>query len=171
MKVSFSSVHRLCLIGLLLECLLSLAGSPRWFAALGCVPFLWGTMHLRSLHDGFSSAFWISVVRLLLIGAGAIPTLRMFLWESVWSCLIPLCLWVALACLADGFWHLRLSRGLSRNRSAAATVCLQILLDADALHAVVWLIPTIGILYITALWYDHRAALELDACEDPPRIS
>ena len=170
MRDSFSSVVRLCLIGLLLEFVLSSLGLALWSSVLGCVPFLWGTMRLRTLHDGFSSAFWLSVIRLLLIGLGAIPPLRAFVWESVRSCLIPLCLWLALACFADGFWHLRLSRGLSRNRSAAIVVFLQILLSTDAVRTVLWLVSTIGILYISALWYYHRAATELEMCDDPPTL-
>ena len=169
MKDSFSSVIRLCLIGLLWEFVLSLLGWPLWSCALGCVPFLWGTMRLRTLHDGFTSAFWLSVIRLLLVGAGAIPFLRAVVWESVWSLLIPLCKWIALACFADGFWALRLSRGLPRNRSAAATVFLQILTDIKPAGGMVILSTTV-ILYLATIWYAARAARELDACEDPPRI-
>lgn len=170
MKDSFSSVVRLCLIGLLLEFVLYLPEWPLWSCVLGCVPFLWGTMRLRTLHDGFSSAFWLSVIRLLLIGAGAIPPLRAFVWESVWSLLIPLCLWLALACMAEGFWAIRMSRGLGRNRAAAIVVFLQILLSTDAVRTVLWLVSTIGILYISALWYYHRAATELEMCDDPPTL-
>lgn len=169
MRDSFSSVVRLCLIGLLLEFVLSSLGLALWSSVLGCVPFLWGTMRLRTLHDGFSSAFWLSVIRLLLIGVGAIPPLRAFVWESVRSCLIPLCLWLALACFADGFWHLRLSRGLPRNRSAAALVLLQIFLDAK-LPGGLPIFLTSAILYLAAMWYVDRAARELTVCEDPPTI-
>ena len=169
MRDSFSSVVRLCLIGLLLEFVLSSLGSALWSCVLGCVPFLWGTMRLRTLHDGFSSAFWLSVIRLLLIGAGAIPPLRAFVWESVRSCLIPLCLWLALACFADGFWHLRLSRGLSRNRSAAVLVLLQILMNAK-LSGGLPIFLTSAILYLAAMWYVDRAARELTMCEDPPTL-
>lgn len=170
MKVTFSHAVRLCFCGLLLETGLSAVGLSGWFSGLAGVLFLWGTMHLRSLHDGFSSAFWLSVIRLLLIGAGAIPFLRAVVWESVWSLLIPLCKWVALACFADGFWAIRMSRGLGRNREAAIVVFLQILLSTDAVRTVLWLVSTIGILYISALWYYHRAATELEMCDDPPTL-
>lgn len=171
MRDSFSSVVRLCLIGLLLEFVLSSLGLALWSSILGCVPFLWGTMRLRTLHDGFSSAFWLSVIRLLLIGAGAIPPLRSFVWESVWSLLIPLCLWLALACFADGFWAVRLSRGLCKNRSAAAVVFLQILLASNMVRSSLPLLITAGLLFFAALWYYDRAARELAMCEDPPTIS
>ena len=170
MNVTFSHAVRLCLCGLLIETGLSAVGLPGHFSGLAGVMFLWGTMHLRSLHDGFSSAFWLSVIRLLLIGAGAIPILRAFVWESVWSLLIPLCLWLALACMAEGFWAIRMSRGLGRNRAAAIVVFLQILLSTDAVRTVLWLVSTIGILYISALWYYHRAATELEMCDDPPTL-
>ena len=169
MNVTFSHAVRLCLCGLLIETGLSAVGLPGHFSGLAGVLFLWGTMHLRSLHDKFSSAFWLSVIRLLLIGAGAIPPLRAFVWESVWSCLIPLCLWLALACFADGFWHLRLSRGLSRNRSAAALVLLQILMNAK-LSGGLPIFLTSAILYLAAMWYVDRAARELTMCEDPPTL-
>ena len=169
MKVTFSHAVRLCFCGLLLETGLSAVGLSGWFSGLAGVLFLWGTMHMRSLHDGFSSAFWLSVIRLLLIGAGAIPPLRAVVWESVWSLLIPLCLWLALACFADGFWHLRLSRGLSRNRSAAALVLLQILMNAK-LPGGLPIFLTLAILYLAAMWYVDRAARELTMCEDPPTL-
>ena len=169
MKVTFSHAVRLCLCGLLIETGLSSVGLPGHFSGLAGVLFLWGTMHLRSLHDKFSSAFWLSVIRLLLIGAGAIPPLRAFVWESVWSLLIPLCLWLALACVADGFWHLRLSRGLPRNRSAAALVLLQIFLDAK-LPGGLPIFLTSAILYLAAMWYVDRAARDLAMCEDPPTV-
>lgn len=169
MNVTFSHAVRLCLCGLLIETGLSAVGLPGHFSGLAGVMFLWGTMHLRSLHDGFSSAFWLSVIRLLLIGAGAIPPLRAFVWESVWSLLIPLCLWLALACFADGFWHLRLSRGLSRNRSAAVLVLLQILMNAK-LSGGLPIFLTSAILYLAAMWYVDRAARELTMCEDPPTL-
>ena len=169
MNVTFSHAVRLCLCGLLIETGLSAVGLPGHFSGLAGVMFLWGTMHLRSLHDKFSSAFWLSVIRLLLIGAGAIPPLRAFVWESVWSLLIPLCLWLALACFADGFWHLRLSRGLSRNRSAAVLVLLQILMNAK-LPGGLPIFLTSAILYLAAMWYVDRAARELTMCEDPPTL-
>ena len=169
MNVTFSHAVRLCLCGLLIETGLSAVGLPGHFSGLAGVMFLWGTMHLRSLHDGFSSAFWLSVIRLLLIGAGAIPPLRSFVWESVWSLLIPLCLWLALACFADGFWHLRLSRGLSRNRSAAVLVLLQILMNAK-LSGGLPIFLTSAILYLAAMWYVDRAARELTMCDDPPTL-
>ena len=170
MKATFSHAVRLCLCGLFLETVLAAVGQPVWFSGLAGTLFLWGTIHLRSLHDGFSAAFGLSVLRLLLIGAGAIPILRAVVWESVWSLLIPLCKWIALACFADGFWALRLSRGLPRNRSAAATVFLQILTDIKPAGGMVILSTTV-ILYLATIWYAARAARELDACEDPPRIS
>lgn len=169
MNVTFSHAVRLCLCGLLIETGLSAVGLPGHFSGLAGVMFLWGTMHLRSLHDKFSSAFWLSVIRLLLIGAGAIPPLRAFVWESVWSLLIPLCLWLALACFADGFWHLRLSRGLSRNRSAAVLVLLQILMNAK-LSGGLPIFLTSAILYLAAMWYVDRAATELEMCDDPPTL-
>ena len=169
MNVTFSHAVRLCLCGLLIETGLSAVGLPGHFSGLAGVLFLWGTMHLRSLHDKFSSAFWLSVIRLLLIGAGAIPPLRAFVWESVWSLLIPLCLWLALACFADGFWHLRLSRGLSRNRSAAVLVLLQILMNAK-LSGGLPIFLTSAILYLAAMWYVDRAARELTMCDDPPTL-
>lgn len=169
MNVTFIHAVRLCLCGLLIETGLSAVGLPGYFSGLAGVLFLWGTMHLRSLHDKFSSAFWLSVIRLLLIGAGAIPPLRAFVWESVWSLLIPLCLWLALACFADGFWHLRLSRGLSRNRSAAVLVLLQILMNAK-LSGGLPIFLTSAILYLAAMWYVDRAARELTMCEDPPTL-
>ena len=169
MNVTFSHAVRLCLCGLLIETGLSAVGLPGHFSGLAGVLFLWGTMHLRSLHDKFSSAFWLSVIRLLLIGAGAIPPLRAFVWESVWSLLIPLCLWLALVCFADGFWHLRLSRGLSRNRSAAVLVLLQILMNAK-LSGGLPIFLTSAILYLAATWYVDRAARELTMCEDPPTL-
>ena len=169
MNVTFSHAVRLCLCGLLIETGLSAVGLPGYFSGLAGVLFLWGTMHLRSLHDKFSSAFWLSVIRLLLIGAGAIPPLRAFVWESVWSLLIPLCLWLALACFADGFWHLRLSRGLSRNRSAAVLVLLQILMNAK-LSGGLTIFLTSAILYLAAMWYVDRAARELTMCDDPPTL-
>ena len=169
MKVTFSHAVRLCLCGLFLETVLAAVGQPVWFSGLAGTLFLWGTIHLRSLHGGFSAAFGLSVLRLLLIGAGAIPILRAVVWESVWSLLIPLCKWIALACFADGFWALRLSRGLPRNRSAAALIPLHIFLEhwtsSDTLF---W---AAVLFYAAALWYYHRASVELDACEDPPRIS
>ena len=169
MNVTFSHAVRLCLCGLLIETGLSAVGLPGHFSGLAGVMFLWGTMHLRSLHDGFSAAFCLSVIRLLLIGAGAIPPLRAFVWESVWSLLIPLCLWLALACFADGFWHLRLSRGLARNRSAAVLVLLQILMNAK-LPGGLPIFLTSAILYLAAMWYVDRAARELTMCEDPPTL-
>ena len=169
MNVTFSHAVRLCLCGLLIETGLSAVGLPGHFSGLAGVMFLWGTMRLRTLHDGFSSAFWLSVIRLLLIGAGAIPPLRAFVWESVWSLLIPLCLWLALVCFADGFWHLRLSRGLSRNRSAAVLVLLQILMNAK-LSGGLPIFLTSAILYLAAMWYVDRAARELTMCEDPPTL-
>ena len=169
MNVTFSHAVRLCLCGLLIETGLSAVGLPGHFSGLAGVMFLWGTMRLRTLHDGFSSAFWLSVIRLLLIGAGAIPPLRAFVWESVWSLLIPLCLWLALACFADGFWYLRLSRGLSRNRSAAVLVLLQILMNAK-LSGGLPIFLTSAILYLAAMWYVDRAARELTMCEDPPTL-
>ena len=169
MNVTFSHAVRLCLCGLLIETGLSAVGLPGHFSGLAGVMFLWGTRHLRSLHDGFSSAFWLSVIRLLLIGAGAIPPLRAFVWESVWSLLIPLCLWLALACFADGFWYLRLSRGLSRNRSAAVLVLLQILMNAK-LSGGLPIFLTSAILYLAAMWYVDRAARELTMCDDPPTL-
>lgn len=169
MNVTFSHAVRLCLCGLLIETGLSAVGLPGHFSGLAGVMFLWGTMRLRTLHDGFSSAFWLSVIRLLLIGAGAIPPLRAFVWESVWSLLIPLCLWLALACFADGFWYLRLSRGLSRNRSAAVLVLLQILMNAK-LPGGLPIFLTSAILYLAAMWYVDRAARELTMCEDPPTL-
>ena len=170
MKPSFSLAVRLCLGGLLWETVLSVVGMPGWFSGLAGVLFLWGTIHLRSLHDRFSAAFWLSLVRFLLIGAGAIPILRALAWESVWSQLKPLCKWIALACFADGFWSLRLSRGLPRNRSAAAMVFLQILIDIKPMGSMVILSTTV-ILYLATIWYAARAARELDACEDPPTIA
>ena len=169
MNVTFSHAVRLCLCGLLIETGLSAVGLPGHFSGLAGVMFLWGTMRLRTLHDGFSSAFWLSVIRLLLIGAGAIPPLRAFVWESVWSLLIPLCLWLALACFADGFWYLRLSRGLSRNRSAAVLVLLQILMNAK-LPGGLPIFLTSAILYLAAMWYVDRAARELTMCDDPPTL-
>ena len=169
MNVTFSHAVRLCLCGLLIETGLSAVGLPGHFSGLAGVMFLWGTMRLRTLHDGFSSAFWLSVIRLLLIGSGAIPPLRAFVWESVWSLLIPLCLWLALACFADGFWHLRLSRGLARNRSAAVLVLLQILMNAK-LSGGLPIFLTSAILYLAAMWYVDRAARELTMCEDPPTL-
>lgn len=169
MNVTFSHAVRLCLCGLLIETGLSAVGLPGHFSGLAGVLFLWGTMHLRSLHDKFSSAFWLSVIRLLLIGAGAIPILRAFVWESVWSLLIPLCLWLALACFADGFWYLRLSRGLSRNRSAAVLVLLQILMNAK-LSGGLPIFLTSAILYLAVMWYVDRAARELTMCDDPPTL-
>lgn len=169
MNVTFSHAVRLCLCGLLIETGLFAVGLPGHFSGLAGVMFLWGTMHLRSLHDKFSSAFWLSVIRLLLIGAGAISPLRAFVWESVWSLLIPLCLWLALACFADGFWYLRLSRGLSRNRSAAVLVLLQILMNAK-LSGGLPIFLTSAILYLAAMWYVDRAARELTMCEDPPTL-
>ena len=169
MNVTFSHAVRLCLCGLLIETGLSAVGLPGHFSGLAGVMFLWGTMRLRTLHDGFSSAFWLSVIRLLLIGAGAIPPLRAFVWESVWSLLIPLCLWLALACFADGFWHLRLSRGLARNRSAAVLVLLQILMNAK-LSGGLPIFLTSAILYLAVMWYVDRAARELTMCDDPPTL-
>ena len=170
MKHSVSGTVRLCLIGLFVESVFSLIWLPQWGTVFGCVPLLWGLMRMRSLHDGFVSAFWLSVSRLLLIGAGAIPTLHMLLRESVWSLLISLSLWLVLACMADGFWAMRISRGLKRNRAAAAVIPLQLLLGLDTVRASLWMLSTVGILFVTALWYYDRAAGELDACDDPPMM-
>ena len=170
MKPSFSLAVRLCLGGLLWETVLSVVGMPGWFSGLAGVLFLWGTIHLRSLHDGFSAAFWLSLVRFLLIGAGAIPILRALAWESVWSLLIPLCKWIALACFADGFWAVRVSRGLTRNQSAAAAVFLQILIDLLPRIGGIVLLSAAALCYLAALWYYRRAAEELASCDDPPTL-
>lgn len=170
MKPAFFNAVRLCLCGLLLENALSVIGLPGWFCGLCSVLFLWGTMWLRSLHDGFSASFGLSLVRFLLIGAGTVPFLRAWVWESVLSLLIPLCKWIALICMADGFWAVRISRGLPRNRSAAAVVFLQIFLDIAPKHNSIVLFSSTAALFLAALWYYHRAAGELAACEDPPVI-
>lgn len=170
MKPAFSGAVRLCLYGLLLESVCSVAGLPGWFSGLAGVLFLWGSMHLRSLHDGFSAAFVLSLIRLLLIGAGAIPVLRAWVWGSVWSLLIPLCQWIALACFADGFWAVRISRGLPRNRSAAAAVLLQVLIDIPQLYDSTVLRCTIAFCYLAALWYYRRAVIALETCDDPPTL-
>ena len=170
MKPAFSHAVRLSLGGLLLETVLSVVGMPGWFSGLAGVLFLWGTVHLRSLHDGFSAAFRLSLVRLLLIGAGAIPVLHALVWESVLSQLIPLCKWIALACFADGFWAVRISRGLTRNRSAAAAVFLQILIDLLPRIGGIVLLPAAALCYLAALWYYRRAAEGLASCDDPPTL-
>ena len=170
MKPAFSHAVRLSLGGLLLETVLSVVGMPGWFSGLAGVLFLWGTVHLRSLHDGFSAAFRLSLVRLLLIGAGAIPVLHALVWESVLSQLIPLCKWIALACFADGFWAVRISRGLTRNRSAAAAVFLQILIDLLPRIGGIILLSAAALCYLAALWYYRRAVKELETCDDPPTL-
>lgn len=170
MKDSFSGAVRLCLIGLLLQNVLSLIGMPFYVSAAGSLPLLFGLLRLSGLHDGFRAAFGLSVLRILLIGAGAIPVLRAVLWESVWSLLIPLCQWIALACMTDGFWAVRFSRGLSRNRSAAAVVFLQILLDIAPRYDSIVLFSSTAALFLAALWYYRRAAGALAMCDDPPMI-
>ncbi len=170
MRSAWLGAFRLCLCGMAVQAVLTVTGQPEWMTALGGVPFLWGALRLRLLHGGFSAAFGLSFVCLLLSATAISPVLWRFFGESVWGLLLPLCRWIALACFADGFWAVRLSRGLMRNRSAAVVVFLQILLSTDAVRTVLWLVSTIGILYISALWYYHRAATELEMCDDPPTL-
>ncbi len=170
MKMTWYGAMRLCLFGMALQAVLNIIGLPLWISALGCVPFLWGNLHLRSLHDGFSAAFWLSVIRLLLTATAIVPVLRFAVFGSIWGLLLPLCHWIALACMADGIWSVRLSRGLQRNRSAAVVVFLQILLDVSPVRGGIVLLSSTVILFAAALWYYDRAARELDACDDPPVI-
>ncbi len=168
MKNSFSTVVRLCLCGLMLQNVLSFIGLPFYISALGSLPMLYGLLRLSGVHDGFRAAFALSFIRILLIGAGAIPVMRAVFWESVWSLMIPLCQWIALACMADGFWAVRLSRGLPRNRSAAAVVFLQLLTGMSTDRGSIVLLSTTAIFLLAALLYYDRAAVALDVCEDPP---
>lgn len=158
---------RMCLYALVLSTIADGIGFSRCSVLL-CIPMLWGLWRLSGLHDGFRVACLLSAVRMTLLCAGwFVPILRPILRESVWSLGFDACHWIALACFADGFWALRISRGLSRNRSAAAVVVLQILMDTKPTDSMAILSTTV-LLYLTAVWYVDRAARELDACEDPP---
>ena len=171
MRSAWLGTVRLCLLGMALQAALSMLGQPQWSIALGSLPFLWGVLRLRHLHDGFSAAFWLSCICLLLSATETVPVLWRLIGGSVWGLLLPLCRWISLACFADGFWSVRLSRGLFRNRAAAAVVFLQMLLDMDAVRGMLWLWSTAVILFAAALWYYDRAARALDACDDPPTLS
>ena len=170
MHSSWLGIIRLCLLGMAIQAVLSVTGQPAWGIALGGIPFLWGALRLRSLHDGFLAAFWLSFACLLLSATAICPVLWRLFGESVWGLLLPLCRWIALACFANGFWAVRLSRGLCRNRSAAAVVFLGILLSMDAVCASLPILSTTVIFYAAALWYYDRAARALDVCDDPPTI-
>ena len=170
MHSSWLGTVRLCLFSIAVQAILSVLGQPLWIFGLGAVPFLWGVHRICHLHNGFTSAFWLSAVCLLLSVTASVPVLWHFVGESVWRLLLPLCWWIALACFADGFWALRLSRGLSRNRAAAAVVFLQILLALDTVRLSLPLLMTAGLLFSAALWYYDRAARELTVCEDPPTL-
>ena len=168
-KHSWLYCVRMFLCGLVLSTFAGMIGFP-YADAIFCMPMLWGLWRLARLHDGFRAACLLSAVRVIVMGAGWFaPILRHLLWESVWSLLLPVCHWIALACFADGFLALRLSRGLSRNRSAAAVVFLQILIDTKPIDGLPMLSTTV-ILYLAAVWYVHHAARELARCEDPPVI-